>query len=78
MVPQEAKNPVTTSLEGFFNDVKTGGKPKADYMIGLHDSATVCLANKAMDEERRVLFSELESPANGSAVPAAAPKKRST
>ena len=71
MVPQESKNPVTTSMEHFFNDIKTGGKPKADYMVGLHDSATVCLSNKAMDEERRVLFSELDSA--GKAAPAPGP-----
>jgi hypothetical protein len=80
MVPQEARNPVTTSLESFFNDCQTSGKPKANFEIGLHDSATVCLANLAMDEERRVLFSELDKLGNGAAVPAgaAAPKKKST
>ncbi|HYO80745.1 MAG TPA: Gfo/Idh/MocA family oxidoreductase [Bryobacteraceae bacterium] len=76
MVPQEAKNPVTTSLEHFFNDCKVGKKPKADYMIGLHDSATVCMANLAMDEERRVLFSELDRIGNGAPAPAGAPKKK--
>lgn len=81
MVPQEAKNPVTTSLESFFNDCKTGGTPKSNYEIGLHDSTTVCLANLAMDEERRVNFSELASLGNGAAKPAApgtAPKKKNT
>ena len=29
MVPMEAKNPVTTSLDTFFNECKTGGTPKA-------------------------------------------------
>jgi predicted dehydrogenase len=76
MVPQEAKNPVTTSLEGFFNDCRTGGTPKANYEIGLHDSATVCLSNLAMDEERRVNFSELATIGNGAAKPAAAPAKK--
>jgi hypothetical protein len=79
MVPQEEKNPVTTSMEYFFNDCRTGGTPKASFEIGLHDSATVCLANLAMDEERRVNFSELATLGNGAAKPAAAPaKKRNT
>jgi predicted dehydrogenase len=80
MIPQEAKNPVTTSLESFFNDSQSGGKPKASYEIGLHDSATVCLANLAMDEERRVMFSELEKLGSGGAAPAgaAAAKKKNT
>ena len=68
--------PVTTSLVHFFNDIKTGGTPKANFEIGLHDSATVCLANKAMDEERRVQFSELASLGHGTAAPAAAPAKK--
>jgi predicted dehydrogenase len=68
MVPMEMKNPVTTSLESFFNDVRTGGKPKADLEIGLHDSASVILANRAMDEERRVLFSEMHAGAHAAPV----------
>jgi hypothetical protein len=67
MVPQEQKNPVTTSLEHFFNDCKTGGTPKASHEVGLHDSATVCLSNLAMDEERRVNFSELAALGEGKA-----------
>jgi predicted dehydrogenase len=80
MVPQEDKNPVTVSLEHFFNDCKTGGTPKASYEIGLHDSATVCLSNLAMDEERRVMFSELDMLGSGAPAPAgaAAAKKRNT
>lgn len=70
MVPNEARNPVTVSLESFFNDCKTGGKPKADFEIGLDDSTSVILANRAMDEERRVLYSEI---GHGSADPAKAP-----
>jgi predicted dehydrogenase len=60
MVPTEEKNPVTVSLEHFFNDCKNGSKPKADYEVGLHDSTSVILSNRAMDEERRVLFSEMD------------------
>jgi predicted dehydrogenase len=78
MVPTEAKNPVTTSLEHFFNDIKTGGTPRASYNVGLDDSISVIMANKAMDEERRVQFSELETMGKGqtSSAPAAAPKKK--
>jgi predicted dehydrogenase len=71
MVPMEAKNPVTTSLEHFFNDIKAGGTPKANYEIGLHDSTSVILSNIAMDEERRVNYSELAK----MGVATAAPKK---
>jgi predicted dehydrogenase len=63
MVPNEARNPVTVSLEAFFNDCKTGGTPKANVEVGLDDSISVILANKAMDEERRVNYSELHEPA---------------
>jgi predicted dehydrogenase len=70
MMPTEEKNPVTVSLEEFFNDCKTGATPKANYEIGLHDSASVILSNRAMDEERRVLFAELEDQAsNGKKKP---------
>jgi predicted dehydrogenase len=75
MVPTEARNPVTVSLESFFNDCKTGGTPKADFNTGLEDSTSVILANRAMDEERRVLYSEIgHGPA---AHPAANGKKKS-
>jgi predicted dehydrogenase len=76
MVPTENKNPVTTSLEHFFNDIKSSGTPKADYEVGLHDSTTVILSNLAMDEERRVNFSELASLGNPDAKPAAANGKK--
>lgn len=78
MVPQEEKNPVTTSLESFFNDCKTGGTPKANYEVGLADSTSVILSNVAMDEERRVNFSELHHPAPPAAKPisATAAKKK--
>jgi len=76
MVPQEAKNPVTSSLEHFFGDVRTGGTPRANYNIGLDDSISVIMANKAMDEERRVNFSELDNMGKAGAG-SAAPKKNS-
>ena len=63
MVPNETRNPVTVSLESFFNDCKSGAKPRSNYEVGLDDSISVILANRAMDEERRVSYSELEHPA---------------
>jgi predicted dehydrogenase len=79
MVPMEAKNPVTTSLEHFFNDCQTGGTPRSNYEVGLHDSTSVILSNIAMDEERRVNFSELQNIGNGTSAikpPSAAGKKK--
>jgi hypothetical protein len=49
--------------------------PKANYNIGLEDSISVILANKAMDEERRVQFSELETMGKGSPAAPGAKKK---
>jgi hypothetical protein len=65
---------VTVSLESFFDDCKTGKTPKASYEVGLADSTSVILANRAMDEERRVLFSEMERPAG----PATSSAKKKT
>jgi predicted dehydrogenase len=59
MLPEE-RNPVDVQLEQFFECCKNGKKPVADLEIGLHDSIMVMLANKAMDEGRRVYFSEIE------------------
>jgi len=71
IVPNEQRNPVTVSLESFFNDCKSGGKPKSHFEVGLDDSTSVILANRAMDEERRVKYSEMEQPA----APAGTKKK---
>jgi predicted dehydrogenase len=60
MTPEETKNPVDVELEAFFNDIRTGGKPKADLEVGLADAEACIMANVAMDEGRRVYFSELE------------------
>jgi len=60
MVPQEEANPVDTQMLSFFDCVRTGKKPLADTEIGLHDSTMVILSNLAMDEGRRVYFSEIE------------------
>lgn len=74
MVSDEDRNPVDVSLESFFNDCKAGGHPKANMEVGLADSIAVMLSNKAMEEERRVYFNEIEKMGNGGAKaePAAA------
>jgi hypothetical protein len=61
MADDEDRNPVETELESFFNDSRTGGHPKADIEVGLHDSIAVMLSNMAMQEDRKVLFNEMDS-----------------
>jgi predicted dehydrogenase len=61
LVPEEPKNPVDTELEGFFNDCRTGGRPKADVEVGLNDSIAVMLSNIALQEARPVQFNEIET-----------------
>jgi predicted dehydrogenase len=63
MTPEEERNPVTVELEDFFLCCKdpANRKPKANLEIGLNDSTAVILSNLAMDEGRRVNFSEIES-----------------
>jgi predicted dehydrogenase len=65
MVPQEDANPVDTELESFFESTRTGKKPLADMEVGLADSTMVILSNLAMDEGRRVYFSEIEKMGRG-------------
>ncbi|MFB3777678.1 MAG: Gfo/Idh/MocA family protein [Bryobacteraceae bacterium] len=60
MLPEEERDPVDVQMESFFNSCRTGDTPKADLEVGLANSAAVILSNLAMDEERRVEFSELE------------------
>jgi hypothetical protein len=60
MVPQEDRNPVDVELEEFLKATRTGKKPAADLELGLADSAMVILSNLAMDEGRRVYFSEID------------------
>jgi predicted dehydrogenase len=72
MTQEERKNPVDTELESFFQNCRDMQKPKADIEVGLADSIAVILANQAMDENRRVYFSEIEKMGNG-----AAPVKKS-
>ncbi len=76
MMPEEIKNPVDSELESFFNDVRTGNRPRADLEVGLADSAGVILANAAMYEERKAFYNEIEkwNPANQKAAPGGAAK----
>ncbi len=73
MVPQEDRNPVDIELESFLDATRTGKKPLADIEVGLADSTMVILANEAMDQGRRVYFSEIEKMGLGG-VPAAKAK----
>lgn len=65
MLPEEDRNPVDVQMESFFNCVRTGARPKADLEIGLEDSTAVILSNLAMDEGRRVYFSEIDKMGGG-------------
>ncbi|MFN7918865.1 MAG: Gfo/Idh/MocA family oxidoreductase [Bryobacteraceae bacterium] len=61
IVPEEDRNPVDIQLEEWFASCKNPSlRPKADLEVGLADSTNVMLANLAMDEGRRVMFSEME------------------
>jgi len=65
MLQEEQRNPVDTELESFFNNCRDGKRPLADLEVGLADSVAVILSNLAMDEERRVQFSEIEKMGRG-------------
>lgn len=58
--PEEAVDPEYAELESFLIDVRDGGTPASNVEVGLQDSVAVMLANLAMDEERKVYFSEIE------------------
>jgi hypothetical protein len=60
MLQEEQRNPVDTELESFFTSCRDGKRPLADLEVGLADSVAVILSNLAMDQERRVQFSEME------------------
>src|SRR5437660_8840812 len=70
---EEDKNPVNGEIEGFFDSVRNGTRPKADLEVGLADSIAVILSNLAMDEGRRVYFSEIDKMGRGEQK--AVPKK---
>lgn len=65
MMPEEPRNPVDTELESFFKNCKDGGTPLANLEIGLNDSISVMLTNMAVDEDRKVHWSEFEKIAKG-------------
>jgi hypothetical protein len=60
MIQEERANPVDTELESFFQNCRDGKKPKADLEVGMADSVAVILSNMAMDEGRKVYFSEID------------------
>ncbi len=60
LTSDEDRNPVETELESFFNNVHNGGRPLADMEVGLSDAIAVIMSNVAMDENRRVYFSEMD------------------
>lgn len=60
MLPEEERDPVEVQMESFFNSCRTGDTPKADIGVGLANSTAVILSNLAMDEERRVDFTEID------------------
>ena len=65
MMQEEQRNPVDVELESFFRSCRDGQKPKADVEVGLADSVAVMLSNLAMDEGRRVYFSEIDKMGRG-------------
>jgi predicted dehydrogenase len=60
MLQEEQRNPVDNELEGFFQNCRDLGRPKADIEVGLADSVAVILSNLAMDEGRKVYFNEID------------------
>jgi predicted dehydrogenase len=60
MSQEDPKNAVDVELESFFRNCRDGQRPLADLEVGLHDSIAVMLSNQAMDEGRKVYFSEIE------------------
>ena len=59
--PSETVDPEYAELSSFLKDVASGSRPRADIEVGLQDSIAVILANLAMDEQRKVQFSEIDS-----------------
>jgi hypothetical protein len=66
---EEQRNPVDVELESFFDCCRTGKTPIAHLEVGMADSVAVILSNLAMDEERRVQFSEMEQLGRGTPTP---------
>ena len=79
LVPAELRDPVAVELEDFLLCIRDGKKPRADLEVGLMDSIGVMLSNLAMDEERKVKYSEIETMGKGGAQPPkAAPARRAS
>jgi predicted dehydrogenase len=60
MMQEEARNPVDIELEKFFEGCHAKKTLAAPIDIGMNDSIAVILSNLAMDEERKVYYSEIE------------------
>jgi predicted dehydrogenase len=60
LVQEESRNPVDVELESFFQNCRDGGRPRANLEVGLADTVAVILSNQAMDEGRKVYFSEMD------------------
>jgi len=65
LIPEEGRNPVDIQFDRFFECVKTGAKPTADVEVGLADSTGVILSNIAMEQDRKVYFSEMDKLGKG-------------
>ena len=78
LVPEELRDPVAVELEDFLLCIRDNKKPKADLEVGLHDSIAVILAHVAMDQERKVKFSEIESMGKKGQPPKAQPPAKKT
>ncbi len=74
LVQEEDTNPVDTELITFFQDCRDGKRPLADINVGMNDAIAVILSNKAMDEGRKVNFSEIEKLGTGAAAAASGKK----
>jgi predicted dehydrogenase len=71
LLPQEDRNPVDSELQSFLSDARSGNRPFADLEVGLANSTAVILSNRAMDENRRVAFKEIETMGLPAPIPAA-------
>ena len=60
MTSDETHSPIDSELASFFSDIRSGSRPKADVEVGLRNSTAVILSNLAMQENRRVNWSEIE------------------
>ena len=65
MLPEEDRNPVDVEMESFFDACRTGRRPLSDLEVGLADSTMVALSNLAMEEGRRVNFTEIDKMGGG-------------